>query len=400
MPIVLNTNASATEATFNLSKANDNLRKSIARLSSGNRITKPTDDAGGLAVAYKLQSSVKRTEATLNNHQNALSFLQVQDGVLEAVGEIVGRMAELRTMAADVSKNTADIENYSKEFLELQDQLNQMKREKFNGVELFATEKEWDRMQGINKDQLIINGTEYRGNEGSASIGTRQTYEYFDNAVAADRTLQSYDKYEFQLFTHPSGESADGSIKLNVINLQMLLSIKDPSQNFGLSMSSMTNTDATGGTQASIATGKTVNLAGLYTWDNSGAEPGTEPVSATSPGNSIYDGTNDTLETSEFDRNNYIKDITKISVEEFTNIIEKIADARAENGAEQQRVNQSMRLQQNNLVNLEAAQGRIMDTDVALESTRLARQSVKVQASAAMVAQANQMTSVALSLLQ
>ena len=75
MPIVLNTNASATEATFNLSKANDNLRKSIARLSSGNRITKPTDDAGGLAVAYKLQSSVKRTEATLNNHQNALSFL-------------------------------------------------------------------------------------------------------------------------------------------------------------------------------------------------------------------------------------------------------------------------------------------------------------------------------------
>ena len=42
MPIVLNTNAAATEATFNLSKSNDNLRRSIARLSSGNRITKPT----------------------------------------------------------------------------------------------------------------------------------------------------------------------------------------------------------------------------------------------------------------------------------------------------------------------------------------------------------------------
>ena len=89
MPIVLNTNASATEATFNLNKANDNLRRSIARLSSGSRITKPTDDAGGLAVAYKLQSSISRTEAALNNHQNALSYLQVQDGVLEAIGEIV-----------------------------------------------------------------------------------------------------------------------------------------------------------------------------------------------------------------------------------------------------------------------------------------------------------------------
>lgn len=397
MSIVLNTNASATEATFNLSKANDNLRRSIARLSSGNRITKPTDDAGGMAVAYKLQSSVKRTEANLNNHQNALSFLQVQDGALEVIGEIVDRMAELRTMAADVSKNTADIENYSKEFLELQDQLNQMKREKFNGVELFATEKEWERMQGINKDQLIINGDNYRGNEGAASIGTRQTYEYFDNAIQADRTLQSYDKYEFQLFTHPSGEAEDGNLKLNLVNLQMLLSVKDPSDSFGLSMSSTVNTSSTGGVQASIATGKSVNLAGLYTWDNSND---TEPVSVTSPGSAIYNGTNDTLETDEFDSNNYVQDITKISVEEFTNIIEKIADARAENGAEQARVTQSMRLQQNNLVNLEAAHGRIMDTDVALESTRLARHSVTVQASAAMVAQANQMTAIALTLLQ
>ena len=65
MPIVLNTNAAATEATFNLSKSNDNLRRSIARLSSGNRITKPTDDAGGLVVAYKLQSSISRTEPRL-----------------------------------------------------------------------------------------------------------------------------------------------------------------------------------------------------------------------------------------------------------------------------------------------------------------------------------------------
>jgi flagellin len=95
----------------------------------------------------------------------------------------------------------------------------------------------------------------------------------------------------------------------------------------------------------------------------------------------------------------YVKDITKISIEEFTNIIEKIADVRAENGAEQARVNQSLSLHQNNLVNLQAAHGRIVDVDVAMESTRLARHSVTVQASAAMVAQANQMTAVALTLL-
>ena len=50
MPIVVNTNSAATSASFNLSKANDALRRSLSRLSSGNRITNPAEDAGGLAV--------------------------------------------------------------------------------------------------------------------------------------------------------------------------------------------------------------------------------------------------------------------------------------------------------------------------------------------------------------
>ena len=90
----------------------------------------------------------------------------------------------------------------------------------------------------------------------------------------------------------------------------------------------------------------------------------------------------------------------RISIYQFTHIIEKIADARAENGAEQQRIQQSYELQSTNLVNLEAAHGRIMDVDVALESTRFAKHNVLVQASASMTAQANQLTQVALTLLQ
>jgi flagellin-like hook-associated protein FlgL len=374
MSIVLNTNAAATEATFNLTKNNDNLRRSIARLSSGNRITKPTDDAGGLAVAYKINSSIKRTEATLNNHQNALSYLQVQDGVLEVVGEIVGRMAELRTMAADVSKNTADIENYSKEFLELQDQLHQLKREKFNGVELFAVESEWDQMQGINKEQLIINGQDYAS--GQSMFGTKNTYEYFDHPESASRSVGSYDKYEVELFTHPSGEANDGNIKLNIVNLQFLLGLKDPSA---------IDSDLNSGSGVALSVGSSLNLGGFN-------QPSLDHTAS--------GGTDESGKLSSTTGTGFIKDITEVSVEEFTNIIEKIADARAENGAEQQRVVQSMSIHQNNLVNLQAAHGRIMDTDVALESSRLARHSVTVQASAAMVAQANQMTSIALTLLQ
>ena len=52
MPIVVNSNASATEASFNLSRNFEALRKCLGRLASGKRISNPADDAGGLAVAY------------------------------------------------------------------------------------------------------------------------------------------------------------------------------------------------------------------------------------------------------------------------------------------------------------------------------------------------------------
>ena len=82
MPIVVNSNASATTASFNLSQGSDALRKKFRTvILAGNRISNPADDAGGLAVAYKLNSKASRTSAILQNTQNALSYLQVQDMV-------------------------------------------------------------------------------------------------------------------------------------------------------------------------------------------------------------------------------------------------------------------------------------------------------------------------------
>jgi flagellin len=313
MPIVVNTNSAATTASFNLSKNAEALRKSLARLSSGNRITQPAEDAGGLAVAYRLDSTSRRTEAVLNNHQNALSYLQVQDGALETVGKIVNRMSELRTMAADITKNSSDIENYSKEFRELQSQLGQMSLEKFNGISLFAF-----------------------GNATNAS-GVQSADSGKELHVSLGASGSDKDIYSYQLLTHPSGVSTDGAISLNVVNLEFVTS-----------------------------------LGGL------GAT-----------GNSLVNA-----------NGNQVTDISTITIEQFTEVIQRVADARSENGAEQQRVQQSYEFHQVNLVNLEAAHGRIMDVDVALESTRFARNNVLVQASASMTAQANQLTQVALTLLQ
>ena len=315
MPIVVNSNASATTASFNLSRANDALRKSLGRLSSGNRINTPADDAGGLAVAYKLNSKAGRTSAILQNSQNALSYLQVQDSGLQTAGKIVDRMAELRVMSQDITKNTQDIENYSKEFIELQSQLNQVSKEKFNGISLFASST-------------------------ATAAGTLKT-------GTASFSSASYNSFSRTLLTHDSGVSTMGSINLNVVNFQFMLSI--------------------GSTKSG---GSDIDLGN---------------INGSNSGTGISGG--------------FISDITEVNVSQFTNIIERIADMRAENGAEQNRVLNTIDLLQSNLTNIEAAHGRIMDTDIALESTRFARHNILVQASAAMTAQANQLTNVALQLL-
>jgi flagellin-like hook-associated protein FlgL len=122
-----------------MKRANNLLTKSLQRLSSGKRIVSPSDDAGGLAVGMKLQSSLKRAAASRLNTQNGVSFLQMQDGVLKVTGEILDRMSELKSFYNDVSKGEADRETYNHEFKELQRELNMLQGQKFNGVSLFAT---------------------------------------------------------------------------------------------------------------------------------------------------------------------------------------------------------------------------------------------------------------------
>jgi len=113
-------------------------RKSLARLSSGQRIVNPADDAGGLAVGNKLDSKLSRLEKIHQNLKNTISFTELQESALRTVGVIITRMSELKTMSTDVTKNSADIENYNKEFVELQKQIEAMTKHKFNGVSLFS----------------------------------------------------------------------------------------------------------------------------------------------------------------------------------------------------------------------------------------------------------------------
>jgi len=136
--ININTNAAATAATYNLDRTNENLKRSLTRLSSGLRINSAFDDAGGLAVSMKLSAAIRRTDAASANAGNSLSFLQTQDGVLKTAGSILDRMSELATLATDATKTTDDRALYDTEFTELEEEMTSLLNEEFNGIPLFA----------------------------------------------------------------------------------------------------------------------------------------------------------------------------------------------------------------------------------------------------------------------
>jgi flagellin len=137
--MVINTNTTASAATRNLANSTSLLSKSLARLSSGSKITSPEDDAAGLAQSMKFEAQINRNNAVRANVGNAVSFVQTQDGFLQKVQSGLDRMSELSVLSQDITKTNTDRSNYSVEFTQLQNYISDIGTKNFNGVTLFAT---------------------------------------------------------------------------------------------------------------------------------------------------------------------------------------------------------------------------------------------------------------------
>jgi flagellin len=289
--ISLNTNTASMSAAYNLSNTNVNLQRSLNRLSSGSRINSSFDDAGGLAVSMKLSASIRRTEATQANVNNALSMLETQDGVLKSAEKVVSRMAELVQLATDVTKSTDDKALYQTEFESLQTQLGSFMSEQFNGINLFTS-----------------------GNY---------------NASATD------------------------GVTLAVVTSH------DGNQTIGITQADL------GAVAFHVGTASGANLPGSVTLDD------------------VFQNVTTAAD----------------AVSTITDAIQTLATLRASNGSEQVRLTFAADMLSVNKTNLEAANGRIVDVDIASESANLARLSILQQAGTAMLAQANQSSQSLLRLL-
>lgn len=135
--MVINTNLSAQSSAQLLMQSSTQLSKSLARLSSGSKITSPADDSAGLAVSMKLNAQMSRIDGATNNVGNAISFNQTQDGYLQKVADALNRMSELAILSQDITKSTGDRSLYDQEFQTLAQYINDVATKDFNGVSLF-----------------------------------------------------------------------------------------------------------------------------------------------------------------------------------------------------------------------------------------------------------------------
>jgi flagellin len=133
----LHTNAATLSAQNSLNKTQSSLSTSMTRLSTGYRINSAMDDAAGLQIATRLKAQTSGMAVAMRNTQNSVSMLQTADGALSEVGNILTRMKDLATQAADASSSIDDQKAMQDEYDALGKELgNIMQTASFGGSTL------------------------------------------------------------------------------------------------------------------------------------------------------------------------------------------------------------------------------------------------------------------------
>lgn len=135
--MIIRNNKSATNTNRNLSLSSTKQSKVLEKLSSGLRINRAADDAAGLSVSEKMRAQMRALNQANRNAQDGVSLIQVADGALGEVSDILKRVKELSTQAANGTYSNDDKQNIQLEINSLLKNINQIANNtKFNNLSL------------------------------------------------------------------------------------------------------------------------------------------------------------------------------------------------------------------------------------------------------------------------
>ncbi|MBG6178855.1 flagellin N-terminal helical domain-containing protein [Arthrobacter sp. CAN_A1] len=396
MGFQINTNVSAMNAYRNLSMTQNDMSKSLEKLSSGLRINRAADDAAGLALAEGLKSQVGGLTVASRNAQDGIGVVQTAEGALTEVQSILQRMRDLAVQAGNDSNNAESRGAIKTEVDGLVAELDRISENtNFNGNKLLNGSKpEMNFQVGAEGDlssQIAVNlsGANVKSVAdtlgASTGGGTRFDVAAFDATTGAPTALAEA-AYTFS--SVKDGVTTSVAVTPDAGADSAFTSVEE--------FASALNSDADFSSNFTATVVKNENGTGtgiLVKANDGGTVDVTDPAggglgAGTAVASTGVAGLDFTTASSAQDAINLIDEQIKT-----------ISSARSELGAVQNRFESTIKNVNVSIENLSAAESRIRDTDMAKEMSDFTRSSILSQAGTAMLAQANQMNQGVLQLL-
>jgi len=351
-------NISALNAYRQYTTNNNNISKSVEKLSSGYRINRAGDDAAGLAISEKMRAQIKGLNMASKNAQDAISLVQTAEGALQTSHNILQRMRELAVQSAnDTNNNTLDREAIQLEFSQLRKEIDDTaSKTEFNRKKLIDGSFTRQVMQvGANQgDELMISIAKMS----SGAIGAYST-RIIGNAEGTFGVGSASITYTSDWVTvkgmPTTHTSVDGKND----------STGGPYEDF----------DLMGGSYSKL------NKATGYNYLTNALQM--QPMAGSSLANASV----------------ITQSYASQAISIVNGAINMISAQRAALGAIQNRLEYKIENLNISAENLTAAESRIRDVDMASEMTKFTKNNILSQASTAMLAQANSLPQGVLQLL-
>jgi flagellin len=153
------TNTAALTAQRFLSMSSDSATSSIAKMSSGSRIVKASDDASSLAIGNKLRADIAALTQAGRNASQGASLLQVANGALDRIGDILTRLKTLSTQVVNGSLSSNERQFAQQEFSQLVTQIDDI-----------SSQTRWNNVSMLNGGDKTLTSTNALGGNISAGI--------------------------------------------------------------------------------------------------------------------------------------------------------------------------------------------------------------------------------------
>ena len=404
--LAIKSNLMADNAARHLSESYNALAKSTERLSSGLRINSAKDDPAGLAVSELLKADVAQLQQGSRNAQDAVSMLQTAEGAMGVIDQMLIRMKELAEQAATGSYSTSQREIMNSEYSQLALEIDRIAAStSFNDIQLLNGSATYKIHLGSTDTINVVAEKMDSTTLGvMVGLGAKETYDNTRGVARADDAyLTSADipataDFNFKM-VQVVGSSASAQISLDLAAYSAV----------GLSLNNLVDlingawtTASQTGTVAYAQYDEDTKqyrlrlenpVAGAYNLKVSAAG-GIDILNNVADFSNAVDGTAGTA-------------LTLTTTSGATSALAKLTSAiktkdayRAKLGYLMNRLESATSVINIQSENLQAAQSRVSDVDVAMEMAAMTRNQVLAQAGISMLTQANTMPQMALQLLR